>query len=103
MRNLIGAAVLGSAITVALAASVWWSLPTHAKQQFSAHAIGMTTTATNFCSVPELAKLKLLSQTTATNFCSVPELAKLKLLSQTTATNFCPVPELAKLKLLSLG
>jgi hypothetical protein len=40
MRNLIGAAVLGSAITVALAASVWWSLPTHAKQQFSAHAIG---------------------------------------------------------------
>ena len=84
MRNLIGAAVLGSAITVALAASVWWSLPTHAKQQFSAHAIGMTTTATNFCSVP-------------------PELTKLKLLSETTATNFCPVPELAKLKLLPLG
>ena len=61
MRNLIGAAVLGSAITVALAASVWWSLPTQAKQQFSAQPVGMTTTATNFCPVPEhLTKLKQL-------------------------------------------
>ena len=55
MRDLIGAAILGTAITVALAGSVWSSLPTQAKQQFGAVSIdplGMTTTATNL--LPEV-------------------------------------------------
>jgi len=55
MRDLIGAAILGTTLAVALIVSVWLSLPIQAKPQFAGVSIdplGMTTTATNL--LPEV-------------------------------------------------